>query len=1324
MEQTRVGIFEFHVSRAAREEYDFDLGLFSSSGNVVFANFAAARGFAAKLNAKNPSRGVRAGDINAMGLIDEVMHALVEEYRLRHNPQLWLQALVRLEGSIGIERLNAALFEFGQTFPPLAVFKKELKLEAYLAGTSDGRANREILLEEMLMLWLENANPAFVPFADLFDDSSLKATTAYPSIISSLESFLEAQAPFELAGGLSLWRTLRMPALNHPGSLEEQLKMLLGRFGGVFSGARAERLGTMRTRVVSSLDLIAEEGRGINAMNAARTGGFPGGFGGRVDVRRLEARGLEFEPENFTLDREWMPNLVLIAKNAFVWLDQLSKKYAREIARLDQVPDEELDLLRSYGVTGLWLIGLWERSHASKEIKQRMGNADAVASAYSLFDYATAHDLGGEYAVDNLRARAWTRGIRLASDMVPNHVGIDGRWVLEHPEWFIQLPYSPFPGYSFNSGDLSSDPHVEIVLEDHYYDHSDAAVVFKRTNRHTGETRYLYHGNDGTGLPWNDTAQLDYTRPDVREAIIQTILQVAKQFPVIRFDAAMTLAKKHIQRLWFPEPGSNEGVASRAEFGMTKEEFDALVPLEFWREVVDRCAVEAPDTLLLAEAFWMMEGYFVRSLGMHRVYNSAFMNMLRDEKNGEYLEIIKNTLEFEPEILKRFVNFMNNPDEKTAVEQFGKGDKYFGVATLMATLPGLPMLGHGQIEGYAEKYGMEYRRAYYDETPDGGLVGYHGSQIFPLFKKRHLFADTQNFALFDFGHSVYAYSNRVGSERALVVFNNSARHVSGNVKHGITGRKQTVSLPGALGVNASRQHFLIYRDLVSNLEFIRNAEDIAQVGLHLELPAYARAVMLDWQEVYDTDGRYQKVAQMLGGHGVSSVEHATRELYLEPILTPWNALMNAETFRALANKPTTLFYGELEMKAKAFIDGIESFAGKDFDGGSYAKTVRANLEALQNPQPMLIAWILTRGIAPSAAQSRVWLDEYLLAASVERTLGELGQTDAWGGVQRLKLLVSVQVSLEKPNTADALLAAWTADSDASAALGMNTFEGTVYLNKQQLEASLDDALEIAAFLGTQKEFVPIATGLKRDAEKAGYKLELLMNLKKVARAKTVGAKSPTTKMKPVTTSKKAVPAVPSSEAKTKPKPTTASTSKTKNPVGTKSLAPLQDTKPKSKKTATKPAATPKKSASVTVPVLETKLKKPAPKLEPKKTVGKPSSSDPKSKKSGKTSSGTTKAVATPKPTQPSSRKTPDDLARIEGIGPKFAAALQAGGIGSFVLLSKAKPAKLEKILTEAGMRKPASLETWAGQAALLASGDESGFASLTTDLTAGRVKSR
>ncbi len=159
------------------------------------------------------------------------------------------------------------------------------------------------------------------------------------------------------------------------------------------------------------------------------------------------------------------------------------------------------------------------------------------------------------------------------------------------------------------------------------------------------------------------------------QAVTQTILAVARKFPIIRFDAAMTLAREHIHRLWFPETDRKDAIPSRFGHGMTRLEFDAAVPNEFWREVVDRVAVDAPDTLLLAEAFWMMEGYFVRTLGMHRVYNSAFMHMLRDEETGKYRQLIKNTLEFDPQILKRHVNFMSNPDEETAIDQFGTGEQ-------------------------------------------------------------------------------------------------------------------------------------------------------------------------------------------------------------------------------------------------------------------------------------------------------------------------------------------------------------------------------------------------------------------------------------------------------------------------------------------------------------------------------------------------------------------------------------------------------------------------------------------------------------------------
>ena len=235
-------------------------------------------------------------------------------------------------------------------------------------------------------------------------------------------------------------------------------------------------------------------------------GGGAGGPGGHADPDLADIYGWGDGGARFSEDSDWMSDLVLVAKHTYVWLDQLSKRFDQKIERLDQIPDEALIELAQRGFRGLWLIGLWERSHASKEIKRRRGNPEAEASAYSLDDYAIAQRLGGEDALTNLRERAWKHGLRLAADMVPNHVGMDGRWVIDHPERFLQLSEPPFPGYTFNGPNLSTDGRVGVYLEDGYWEERDAAVVFKWVDHHTGETRYIYHGNDGTQMPWNDGA--------------------------------------------------------------------------------------------------------------------------------------------------------------------------------------------------------------------------------------------------------------------------------------------------------------------------------------------------------------------------------------------------------------------------------------------------------------------------------------------------------------------------------------------------------------------------------------------------------------------------------------------------------------------------------------------------------------------------------------------------------------------------------------------------------------------------------------------------
>jgi glycosidase len=920
---------EFHISRLARGRYGIDESLFALRGGVVVANFHAARVLAQRLNARRdlarfPETAVRAGQINALGLIDEVLHLVLEKYRRERSPRSLANALAALTSEHGAAAVDATLLRFVDEFPPLAVHRGEIEPRRYLEGETGGVPNREVLLEELLMLHLANANPASAPLAELFDDGPLRRDTAYVRLAAGLRAHFDSE-PFFGPAHQNLVDMLRAPAVAVPHSLAGQLEYIREHWGFL--------LGELVYRLLAGLDMIAEEEKPV--VGGPGAGGAPPP--GHAPV--LEFGGLAAEPERFSPDREWMPRLVLIAKNAYVWLDQLSRRYGRTLSRLDEIPDEELDTLARWGFSGLWLIGVWERSRASQRIKQLCGNPEAVASAYSLADYRIADDLGGEAAYQALRERAWRRGIRMATDMVPNHMGIDSRWVVEHPNWFIALDHSPFPAYSFNGPDLSSDDRVGIFLEDHYYSRSDAAVVFKRVDRWTGAERFVYHGNDGTSMPWNDTAQLNYLIPEVREAVIQTILHVARLSPIIRFDAAMTLAKKHYQRLWFPEPGTGGAIPTRAGLGLTREQLDAAMPVEFWREVVDRVAAEAPDTLLLAEAFWLMEGYFVRTLGMHRVYNSAFMNMLRDEDNAKYRSVLKNTLEFDPEVLKRYVNFMNNPDERTAVDQFGKGDKYFGIATLLATLPGLPMFGHGQVEGLTEKYGMEYRRAYRDEHADGHLVWRHEQELFPLLHRRHLFAGVEHFRLYDFitadgsvNEDVFAFSNRHGDDRALVIYHNRWADTRGwvrtsaawAVRRGEERNLATAALHEGLGLECGERWFSIFRDQATGLEYLRSNRELIEHGLWVELGAYRRHVFVDFRQVEDdATRRWFNLCEFLGGRGVPSIAEALRRTFLQPLHEAFTALAGADALRRLADAAAS---GAGSAARAALLDEVEAGA--------------------------------------------------------------------------------------------------------------------------------------------------------------------------------------------------------------------------------------------------------------------------------------------------------------------------------------------------------------------------------------------------------------
>jgi predicted flap endonuclease-1-like 5' DNA nuclease len=93
--------------------------------------------------------------------------------------------------------------------------------------------------------------------------------------------------------------------------------------------------------------------------------------------------------------------------------------------------------------------------------------------------------------------------------------------------------------------------------------------------------------------------------------------------------------------------------------------------------------------------------------------------------------------------------------------------------------------------------------------------------------------------------------------------------------------------------------------------------------------------------------------------------------------------------------------------------------------------------------------------------------------------------------------------------------------------------------------------------------------------------------------------------------------------------------------------------------------------------------------------------------------------AVPAPIVEPAPAVPDDLKRIEGIGPKISGLLQASGITTFAQLAASDASQIRAILNEAGITI-ADPNTWPEQAGLAAAGKWEALKALQARLKGGR----
>ena len=219
---------------------------------------------------------------------------------------------------------------------------------------------------------------------------------------------------------------------------------------------------------------------------------------------------------------------------------------------------EDLLKIKEMGFDTVWTMGIFPIG-----LRNRLGTAGG--SPYSVQDYTGLHeDLGTEEDFRQFVQRAHGAGLKVIIDFVPNHSSMDSRLLKEHPEYYIhreadpQNPNQPPKGY-FN------------------YDAQSPAGKRRLWVHHGG---YNSYGNLAT---WDDTAQLDYSKPETRNAMARSAASWVERFDVdgFRVDMAYQLVNSEFSRNW--------GLAVPQE--------------EFLRQLAREIKSIKPSAALIAEAY-------------------------------------------------------------------------------------------------------------------------------------------------------------------------------------------------------------------------------------------------------------------------------------------------------------------------------------------------------------------------------------------------------------------------------------------------------------------------------------------------------------------------------------------------------------------------------------------------------------------------------------------------------------------------------------------------------------------------------------------------
>jgi hypothetical protein len=173
---------------------------------------------------------------------------------------------------------------------------------------------------------------------------------------------------------------------------------------------------------------------------------------------------------------------------------------------------------------------------------------------------------------------------------------------------------------------------------------------------------------------WPDVLQLNAFQPGLRQAVIETVSEIAEQCDGIRCDMAMLMLNNIFERTWGTRAGTR--------------------PVDpYWTTLIPAIKAKSPEFRFIAEAYWDLE-WELQQQGFDYCYDKKLYDRM---EHGE-AEGVRLHLRADSSYQERMVRSIENHDEPRAAAAFPDG-KGRAAALAILSLPGARLLHEGQFEG-------------------------------------------------------------------------------------------------------------------------------------------------------------------------------------------------------------------------------------------------------------------------------------------------------------------------------------------------------------------------------------------------------------------------------------------------------------------------------------------------------------------------------------------------------------------------------------------------------------------------------------------------